>query len=100
MNPATDTTRSMSKTSVRLAAASEHAALAALYDAWGYRAGIAPAHVVYVAERSGTVVGIVVTVHPCRRSMADPVADLHDDRQSGERRRSGGHRTEVSRPRT
>jgi len=47
------------ETSVRIAAASEHAALASLYEVWGYRAGIAAGDAVFVAERSGTVVGIV-----------------------------------------
>jgi GNAT superfamily N-acetyltransferase len=70
MTLAGDTTHSLPDTFVRLAAASEHAALAALYAAWGYRAGIAPADVVYVAERSGTVVGIV------RRSREDGLTML------------------------
>ena len=60
----------MPDTSVRLAAESEHAALASLYEAWGYRAGIAPGDVVYVAERAGTVVGIV------RRSREDGLTML------------------------
>jgi GNAT superfamily N-acetyltransferase len=51
------------ETSVRVAAAGEYAALASLYEAWGYRAGIAAADVVYVAERSRAVVGIVRRSH-------------------------------------
>ena len=48
----------------------EHAALTSLYEAWGYRAGIAPVDVVFVAERSGAVVGIV------RRSREDGLTML------------------------
>ena len=57
-------------TSVRLAAASEYAALASLYEAWGYQAGIAADDMVYVAERMGTVVGLV------RRSREDGLTML------------------------
>jgi len=49
----------MSQTSVRCADPAEHSALTALYEAWGYQAGIAPTDVVYVAERSELIVGIV-----------------------------------------
>jgi len=59
MNSASVPIRSMPETSVRIAAASEHTGLASLYEAWGYRGGIAVGDVVFVAERSGTVAGIV-----------------------------------------
>src|SRR5439155_9061050 len=52
-----------SESSVRLAGTSEHPTLTALYQAWGYRAGIAATDVVYVAERSGEIVGIVRRSH-------------------------------------
>jgi len=58
-------THTMSQTSVRCADPAEHSALTALYEAWGYRGGIAPTDVVYVAERSGLIVGLV------RRSYED-----------------------------
>ena len=59
MKSTSPTPVSTPETTVRLATASEYASLAALYETWGYRAGIAAADVVYVAERSEAVVGIV-----------------------------------------
>ncbi len=44
---------------VRIADAVEHDALASLYRAWGYRAGIAPGSVVFVAMLDDTIVGLV-----------------------------------------
>lgn len=49
----------LSDAAVRVARPDEHAALAAAYQAWGYRAGIAPGDRVYVAELGGAVAGIV-----------------------------------------
>lgn len=45
--------------SVRIADASEHDALTALYRTWGYRAGIADGSIVYAATRETDVVGLV-----------------------------------------
>jgi N-acetylglutamate synthase-like GNAT family acetyltransferase len=44
---------------VRVAKASEYPRLRALYELWGYRGGIAPDDVVFVAEQDGAVVGLV-----------------------------------------
>lgn len=44
---------------MRVAAVSEHEALAALYRSWGYRAGIAAGSIVYAASLDGQTVGLV-----------------------------------------
>jgi predicted N-acetyltransferase YhbS len=49
----------VSRVSIDVARVSDHGALNQLYLAWGYRGGIAPADVVYVATLDGRAVGLV-----------------------------------------
>jgi GNAT superfamily N-acetyltransferase len=44
---------------VRVATASEHPRLMALYEEWGYRGGITPDDVVFIAEEGDEAVGLV-----------------------------------------
>jgi len=69
--------------SVRVAREDEHAALGAAYHAWGYRAGIAPADRVYVAELGGVLAGIV------RRTREHGVAMLRGMQVAPEHQRRG-----------
>jgi GNAT superfamily N-acetyltransferase len=49
----------MSQISIRVAHSTEYEQLAARYTGWGYRAGILPVDIVYVAESGNHVVGLV-----------------------------------------
>ena len=49
----------MSNIIFRIATAEEYAGVAAAYRAWGYRGGVLPTDVVYVAEANGVLIGIV-----------------------------------------
>jgi predicted N-acetyltransferase YhbS len=44
---------------IRVARPEEHARAAQAYEAWGYRGGVRPEDVVYVAEADGELVGVV-----------------------------------------
>ena len=49
----------MSDATFRIASPAEYPRIEAAYIAWGYRGGVAPEDVVYIAERSGALVGAV-----------------------------------------
>lgn len=48
-----------SHVSIRIADSADYASVGAAYTAWGYRGGIAPDDVVYIAERQGELIGAV-----------------------------------------
>ena len=49
----------MSDATFRIASSTEHPRIEAAYTAWGYRGGVTPDDVVYIAERGGALLGAV-----------------------------------------